>query len=80
MSEAQHRQFPNSPAPTACPCLACLVRADIEVWWMVVCDECGNKRCPHGTDHEFVCTGSNEPGQHGSRYDTVNQQTGGDAQ
>jgi len=35
---------------------------------MILCVECGNKRCPHATDHRFTCTGSNEPGQIGSRY------------
>lgn len=35
---------------------------------MIVCPECGNKRCPHATDHNLPCTGSNEPGQEGSRY------------
>ena len=35
---------------------------------MILCGECGNKRCPHATDHRFTCTGSNEPGQTGSRY------------
>jgi hypothetical protein len=35
---------------------------------MIVCAECGNKRCPHSTDHRLDCTGSNEPGQEGSRY------------
>ena len=35
---------------------------------MIVCPTCGNKRCPHGTDHNLACTGSNEPGQPGSRY------------
>lgn len=34
----------------------------------IVCPECGNKRCPRGTDHTLVCTNSNEPGQAGSRY------------
>lgn len=34
----------------------------------VVCQECGNKRCPKATDHRFACTHSNEPGQPGSRY------------
>lgn len=33
-----------------------------------VCPICGNKRCPKGTDHDRDCTGSNEPGQSGSRY------------
>ena len=35
---------------------------------MIVCPECGNKRCPHSTDHNLTCTGSNDPGQPGSRY------------
>lgn len=33
-----------------------------------LCETCGNKRCPHGTDHRLDCTNSNEPGQPGSRY------------
>ncbi len=32
------------------------------------CTTCGNKRCPHSDDHRNACTGSNEPGQKGSRY------------
>ena len=35
---------------------------------MIVCPQCGNKRCPHATDHNFECTNSNESGQTGSRY------------
>ena len=35
---------------------------------MIVCPECGNKRCPHSTDHNLACTNSNDPGQPGSRY------------
>lgn len=35
---------------------------------MIVCPTCGNKRCPHATDHRLDCTNSNEPGQPGSRY------------
>lgn len=35
---------------------------------MIICPHCGNKRCPHATDHDFDCTGSNEPGQIGSSY------------
>jgi hypothetical protein len=35
---------------------------------MIVCSICGNKRCPHATDHELPCTNSNEPGQEGSIY------------
>ena len=35
---------------------------------MIVCEICGNKRCPHATDHRYGCTNSNEPGQHGSVF------------
>lgn len=35
---------------------------------MVLCPLCGNKRCPHASDHELQCTQSNEPGQPGSVY------------
>lgn len=35
---------------------------------MIVCRECGNKRCPHASDHDQPCTGSNEPGQPGSIF------------
>jgi hypothetical protein len=34
----------------------------------IVCATCGNKRCPHATDHRNECTGSNETGQPGSDY------------
>lgn len=37
---------------------------------MVVCGICGNKRCPHATNHIFACTGSNDPGQPGNSYGT----------
>ena len=35
---------------------------------MILCPICGNKRCPHSTDHNLACTNSNEPNQPGSRY------------
>jgi hypothetical protein len=35
---------------------------------MSLCPVCGNKRCPKASNHEFECTGSNEPGQEGSVY------------
>jgi hypothetical protein len=33
------------------------------------CEICGNKRCPHHSDHRLACTNSNEPGQSGSIYE-----------
>lgn len=50
-----------------CPCWRCAGAAGI-LLGMVVCAECGNKRCPRATDHAHACIGSNEPGQPGSRY------------
>lgn len=35
---------------------------------MIVCPDCGNKRCPRATHHSQRCTASNEPGQRGSLY------------
>lgn len=35
---------------------------------MILCPICGNKRCPHASDHELPCTDSNDPGQTGSVY------------
>lgn len=39
---------------------------------MVLCPDCGNKRCPRANSHEHSCTGSNDPGQPGSSYPAVN--------
>jgi hypothetical protein len=36
--------------------------------WRYACVKCGNKRCPHHTDHNLACTNSNEPGQAGSDW------------
>ena len=42
---------------------------------MIVCAECGNKRCPKAADHELVCTKSNELEQPGSMYSNFNFKT-----
>jgi hypothetical protein len=58
-----------------CPCGTCYGARMSTLPWpdrisrlMVVCEHCGNKRCPHATHHDNACTGSNEPGQPGSGY------------
>lgn len=56
-----------------CGCYDCLAaRRDADVYpfhrRMIVCGLCGNKRCPHATNHDNICTRSNAPGQTGSRY------------
>lgn len=57
----------------ACGCWKCLKPFETlsfndpnRIWWMVVCPECGNKRCPRAYNHDNACSGSNEPGQDGS--------------
>jgi hypothetical protein len=35
---------------------------------MIVCPDCGNKRCPKASHHDNPCSGSNEVGQSGSIY------------
>jgi len=35
---------------------------------MIVCPDCGNKRCPKATLHALACTNSNAPGQPGSYF------------
>jgi hypothetical protein len=42
----------------------------VEASRMILCVICGNKRCPHATNHRNACTNSNEPGQPGSNYTT----------
>jgi Zn finger protein HypA/HybF involved in hydrogenase expression len=50
-----------------CYCYNCLDNK-IRMTRMILCPDCGNKRCPRATDHNNACTNSNEPGQEGSRY------------
>lgn len=49
-----------------CSCEACKPNTLMEMR-MIVCEKCGNKRCPHAQNHEYSCTNSNEPGQVGRR-------------
>ena len=54
-------------------CHACLVgvmenHMPVTSQRMVVCSDCGNKRCPKASNHRHQCTGSNEVGQYGSIY------------
>jgi hypothetical protein len=68
----------NAPRGRAgCSCRACILDRDERIGGipagqsgmrMIVCQKCGNKRCPHANDHRHECTNSNETGQHGSAY------------
>ena len=54
-------------------CHACLVGVmengyPVTMQRMIVCPDCGNKRCPKASNHRHKCTGSNEVGQYGSIY------------
>lgn len=52
-----------------CTCYACDPPEGLWRTRMILCEVCGNKRCPHANDHRHACTGSNEPGQKGSAYE-----------
>lgn len=39
---------------------------DLQRAMMILCPQCGCKRCPRATHHDHLCTRSNEPGQPGS--------------
>ncbi len=59
----------GSMGANKCGCRRCIPKEQLmEYPMMIVCNICGNKRCPHATDHELQCTNSNEPGQKGSYY------------
>jgi hypothetical protein len=60
---------PGEAMREQCPCYEC-VSPTWGQWesYMVLCPDCGNKRCPHATFHGNACTGSNKSGQPGSRY------------
>ena len=53
-----------------CTCERCMPQ-DFMNARMILCAKCGNKRCPHATDHRNACTNSNEPGQKGSSWENV---------
>jgi len=51
-----------------CMCRHCIAHRPKVLVGMIVCETCGNKRCPHATHHRHKCTNSNETGQPGSIY------------
>ena len=61
------KQLRTAPAEgEKCWCLAC--NGNTVRTMMTLCPDCGNKRCPHASNHCYACTNSNEPGQDGSVY------------
>ena len=61
---------PNPDAVPGCTCEWCKPNSMSDMR-MIVCSFCGNKRCPHATHHDNVCTNSNAPGQKGSSWECV---------
>ena len=64
--------------PVACWCHKCneneLVNGiPFAMTRMILCPNCGNKRCPKASDHTLQCTNSNKPNQDGSVYTTPPQ-------
>lgn len=50
-----------------CMCHAC-APPEVKFCTMLLCPDCGNKRCPKANDHRNACTNSNATGQKGSAY------------
>lgn len=75
--KVRHEDVLVKPVLT-CGCSTCdnnywdaMEEYDPGVWRLIafiVCPNCRNKRCPKATHHNNACTGSNKPGQEGSRY------------
>lgn len=79
MTDDEHRihevlwQSPRELSDGCGNCHACLVGVMennmlVTSQRMIVCSDCGNKRCPKASNHRHKCTGSNEVGQYGSIY------------
>ena len=51
-----------------CSCRKCIDTGEVPIFGLavfVVCQKCGNKRCPKADDHNMKCTNSNELNQIG---------------
>ena len=57
----------NVSGSLPCGCLKCSPNVFPNMRFNV-CPICGNKRCPHASDHNYECTKSNDVGQTGSVY------------
>lgn len=65
--DRQHRALLSKQAGLCC-CHRCLKERGEMRAFMVLCPDCGNKRCPKASDHSLACTESNDSGQSGSVY------------
>ena len=66
--ETYSRIIHNLQSYNLIDCHKCYDRVGIAPRHMILCNKCGNKRCPRASDHSLECTNSNEPGQPGSIY------------
>jgi len=57
----------NVSGSLPCGCLKCSPNVFPNMRFNV-CPICGNKRCPHASDHNYECTNSNDVGQTGGVY------------
>jgi hypothetical protein len=62
--------YSNTPNPIDFPKCWCHTCRPIKLddMRMILCPDCGNKRCPRANHHDNECTNSNDPGQKGSAY------------
>lgn len=44
-------------------CNQCRSDAKAIATYMILCPDCGNKRCPQAKNHKYKCTSSNAAGQ-----------------
>jgi hypothetical protein len=65
MNQALRKHAVSGSLP--CGCLKCYPNVFPNLRFNV-CPICGNKRCPHASDHNYECTNSNDVGQIGSVY------------
>lgn len=66
--QAEQERSLKSLREGKCGCHQCINDRGELALHFVVCKTCGNKRCPHATNHRLACTGSNAVGQKGSLY------------
>ena len=66
MSNTKKSSLEGQNQPS-CGCLKCYPNVFPNLRFNV-CPICGNKRCPHASDHNYECTNSNDVGQTGSVY------------
>ena len=72
--------FENAENPARCLCIRCIRENDIRhgpvplyMARMIVCPECGDKRCPHAEDHRNPCPRPRQAPAHPTLSDHLRQ-------